>query len=102
MNAAPQPDALDQIFRAARTHNVLVGPVSNDQLRAIYDLMKYGLTSANCSPARIVFLRSRLIETGAISTAEATTVRTEFGLPLRSSKEAGTPICWTLNGRRAS
>jgi 3-hydroxypropanoate dehydrogenase len=51
--------ALDQIFRKARTHNVLTGTVTDEQLRSVYDLMKFGPTSANCSPARIVFLRSR-------------------------------------------
>ncbi len=57
---APVPDAcLDQLFRDARTHNGwLDRPVSDDQLRAIYDLMKMGPTSANCEPARIVFVRS--------------------------------------------
>ena len=51
--------ALDSIFRSARTHNGwLPKPVTDDQLRAIYDLMKWGPTSANCSPARIVFVRS--------------------------------------------
>jgi 3-hydroxypropanoate dehydrogenase len=52
--------ALDRIFRAARTHNAFTDtPVTDDQLRAVYDLMKFGPTSANCSPARIVFVRSR-------------------------------------------
>src|SRR6266446_734795 len=52
--------ALDQLFRAARTHSAwLERPVTDDQLRRIYDLMKWGPTSANSSPARIVFLRSR-------------------------------------------
>ncbi len=41
-----------QIFRKARTRNVLAGTVTDEQLRAIYDLMKFGPTSANCSPAR--------------------------------------------------
>jgi len=51
--------ALDQIFRLARTHNGFIDrPVSDAQLNAIYDLMRWGPTSANCSPARIVFLRS--------------------------------------------
>lgn len=54
------PDAaLDQIFRHARTHNAWQDkPVSEEQLRALYDLMKWGPTSANCSPARIVFVKS--------------------------------------------
>lgn len=52
-------DALDILFRKARTHNVwLDRPVSDHLLRQIYDLMKWGPTSANSSPARIVFLRS--------------------------------------------
>jgi 3-hydroxypropanoate dehydrogenase len=52
--------ALDRIFRAARTHNGFTDTqVTDQQLHAIYDLMKYGPTSANCSPARIVFVRSR-------------------------------------------
>jgi 3-hydroxypropanoate dehydrogenase len=53
------PDqALDQIFREARTHNVWTDKeVSDDTLRQIYELMKWGPTSANCSPARFVFLR---------------------------------------------
>jgi 3-hydroxypropanoate dehydrogenase len=50
--------ALDQLFRQARTHNWFHGPVSDDELRAIYDLMKWGPTSSNCQPARILFLRS--------------------------------------------
>lgn len=55
--------ALDQIFRSARTYRRsaeawLDEPVSDAQLHAIYDLAKLGPTSANCSPARIVFVRS--------------------------------------------
>lgn len=52
--------ALDQLFRAARTHGAwLARPVTDDVLRRIYDLMKWGPTSANASPARFVFIRSR-------------------------------------------
>ena len=48
--------ALDQLFRAARTYNFYLDrPVSEDQLRAIWDLMKYGPTSANALPARIIW-----------------------------------------------
>ena len=51
--------ALDILFRTARTHNGWQDrPVTDDQLRQIYDLMKMGPTSANASPARIVFVRS--------------------------------------------
>ncbi len=53
-------DALDVLFRKARTHNVwLDQPVSDELLRQLYGLMKYGPTSANCCPARILFLRTR-------------------------------------------
>jgi 3-hydroxypropanoate dehydrogenase len=57
---APVSDAvLDQLFRDARTHNGwLDRPVTDDQLHALYDLWKMGPTSANCSPARVVFVRS--------------------------------------------
>lgn len=51
--------ALDILFRNARTHNGWIDrPVTDAQLQQIYDLMKWGPTSANCSPARIVFVRS--------------------------------------------
>lgn len=52
-------DALDTLFNAARTHNDwLDKPVTDAQLHQLYDLMKWGATSANTSPARIVFVRS--------------------------------------------
>jgi 3-hydroxypropanoate dehydrogenase len=51
--------ALDTIFRTARTRNGWTdAPVSEADLRAIYDLVKMGPTSANCSPARFVFVAS--------------------------------------------
>ena len=50
---------LDLLFRNARTQNGwLPTPVSDDQLRAIYQIMKVGPTSANCCPARLTFLRT--------------------------------------------
>lgn len=52
--------ALDQIFNEARTYNDwLDKPVSEAQLRAIWDLMKMGPTSANMQPIRIVWVRSQ-------------------------------------------
>ena len=49
----------EQLFDDARTHNGFTAePVSDDELRRIYELMKWGPTSANSSPARIVFVRS--------------------------------------------
>ena len=50
---------LDLILRKARTQNGwLDKPVSDDQLRAIYDILRVGPTSANSCPARILFLRT--------------------------------------------
>lgn len=52
--------ALDIVFRNARTHNEwLDDPVTDDDLRAIFEAMKFGPTTANSWPARFVFLRSR-------------------------------------------
>jgi len=51
--------ALDQLFLAARTQNKwLDKPVAEEKLRELYDLLKMAPTSANCSPARFVFVRS--------------------------------------------
>lgn len=53
-------DALDRIFREARTYNgYFDSPVSHDQLRAIWDLMKMGPTSANSLPARLIWCTSQ-------------------------------------------
>jgi 3-hydroxypropanoate dehydrogenase len=50
---------LDIIFRAARTHNGWENtPLSEAQMQALYDLTRMGPTSANCSPARFVFVQS--------------------------------------------
>ena len=61
MTAAPggAGRALDVIFRDARTHNEwLDEPVADSDIRAIFEAMKFGPTTANSSPARFVFLRS--------------------------------------------
>jgi 3-hydroxypropanoate dehydrogenase len=51
--------ALQQLFTEARTHNGWKPePVSDELLRKVYDLAKFGPTSANCSPLRIVFIKS--------------------------------------------
>ena len=50
---------LDILFRTARTHSVWQAKsVSDELLRQVYDLMKWAPTSANSSPARIVFVKS--------------------------------------------
>lgn len=52
--------ALDIIFREAHTANAFQDKEIGDEvLGKIYDVMKFGPTSANCSPLRIVFVKSR-------------------------------------------
>lgn len=60
MTPDPLDDAaLDLIFRAARTHNAWRSrAVPEGLLHDIYELYKWGPTSANCSPQRVVFIRS--------------------------------------------
>ena len=59
MSHAISDEALDTIFRAARTQNKWSDePVSDAMLMAVYDLMRWGPTSANMMPARFLFLTS--------------------------------------------
>jgi 3-hydroxypropanoate dehydrogenase len=51
---------LDLLLREARSHNAWRDePVSDDTLHELYDLLKLGPTSANSSPGRFLFLRTR-------------------------------------------
>jgi len=51
--------ALDRLFRTARTRNAWTDrPVTEQELRELYDLVKFGPTSSNCCPARFVWVRS--------------------------------------------
>ena len=53
-------DSLDLILRKARTHRAwLDRPVPDDLLRRVYELAAEGPTSANCSPMRVLFVKSR-------------------------------------------
>ncbi len=67
--------ALDQLFRSARTRNAWVQEELPEAMyHAIYDLMKFGPTSANCCPARFVWVtsvqgRKRLAELAAPANA---------------------------------
>lgn len=59
MHHALSDDALEQLFRSARTQNKwLDKPVSETLVRALYDLTRMAPTSANSSPARFVFVTS--------------------------------------------
>lgn len=59
MHESLAENALNQLFTDARTHNAwLDRPVPDELLRELYDLWRWGPTSANCSPARMVFVKS--------------------------------------------
>src|ERR1700684_4048989 len=59
MTSALNDQSLDQIFRSARTYNGWADtPVEEGVVRDLYNLLKWGPTSANCSPARFVWVRS--------------------------------------------
>ena len=59
MSSSIPQSALEQLFLNARTHNAWQPrPVEDATLRAIYDLLRWAPTSANCSPLRIVFVKS--------------------------------------------
>ncbi len=50
--------ALDQLFRTARTYNAFAGEIPDETLHRLYDLLKFGPTAANSTPARFVFVKS--------------------------------------------
>jgi 3-hydroxypropanoate dehydrogenase len=51
---------LELLFKEARSHNKWTDePVSDETIRELYDILKFGPTSANSSPARFVFVRTR-------------------------------------------
>lgn len=81
---APLNDqALDQLFREARTYNgYLDKPVNEAQLNDIWELMKLGPTSANCLPARMVW---------CIST-EAKEKLAALAMPANATKILSAPV----------
>jgi 3-hydroxypropanoate dehydrogenase len=59
MKTALDTQALDQLFREAHTYNHFTNEaVSDDTIRNLYELLKWGPTSMNTQPARYVFVRS--------------------------------------------
>ena len=79
--------ALDQVFREARTFRGSAQAwqereVSDAQLVQIYDLMKLAPTSANCSPARIVFIRSPEAKQKLKSTLDAGNIAQTMAAPV--------------------
>jgi 3-hydroxypropanoate dehydrogenase len=75
--------ALDQIFREARTRNGWVQEtLTKAQLSEIYDLAKFGPTSANISPARFVWVSSK----------EAKTKLAALAMPSNGEKIMAAPV----------
>jgi 3-hydroxypropanoate dehydrogenase len=75
--------ALDQIFRQARTHNVwLPKPVPTEKLREVYELAKWGPTSANASPGRFVFLESEAAKARLLPALAPTNVEKTKSAPV--------------------
>ncbi|RYD42651.1 MAG: malonic semialdehyde reductase [Sphingomonadales bacterium] len=75
--------ALDQLFRTARTYNGYRDKsVSETQLHAIWDLVKFGPTSANSLPARIIWCTSD----------EAKAKLAAFALPANAEKILAAPV----------
>ncbi|MEW2048330.1 malonic semialdehyde reductase [Streptomyces sp. NBC_00377] len=59
MSLALDPTAQDLLFREAHTANTFTDePVTDEQVQAIYDLVKYGPTAFNQTPLRITLVRS--------------------------------------------
>jgi 3-hydroxypropanoate dehydrogenase len=59
MREALAPEALDALFLQARTHRYwLDAPVDDALLRRVYELARMAPTSANCSPMRVLFVKS--------------------------------------------
>lgn len=90
--AAVSEPALDTLFREARSYNAwLPTPVSDAEIRRIYDLLKWGPTSANSSPARFIFVRSsnakerllRHVESGNVAKTRSAPVTVIVGYDLR-------------------
>lgn len=76
--------ALDQLFREARSYNGwLDKDVSEEQIRAVYDLMKMGPTSANMQPARLVWCKS----------AEAKERLATYAIASNKDKVRTAPVC---------
>src|SRR5256885_225803 len=111
------PEAQDLLFRQARTANTFTDePVTDEQIEAIYDLVKFGPTSINCQPLRVVLVRSeqaraRLVphmaESNQAKTRQAPLVAilaadTEFHdeLPRLVGARAGLPAPPTGTGAR--
>lgn len=74
--------ALDQLFCAARTHNAFSGPIDDADLKAIFDVMKWGPTGANSCPVRFRFIRTAEAKEKLSATLQAGNVAKTMAAPV--------------------
>lgn len=75
--------SLDILFRTARSHSYwLDRTVSNEHLQQIYELMKFGPTTANSCPARLVFVKSLVAKQRLIPCLNEGNVRKSMEAPV--------------------
>jgi 3-hydroxypropanoate dehydrogenase len=75
--------ALDLLWRQARSFDVFrPEPVGDDELRALYDLAKWGPTTANSQPQRILFLRSEQAKERLRPALSSSNVKKSMGAPV--------------------
>ncbi len=80
---AVSDEALDRLFRTARSFSFwLQKSVSDQTLHRLYDLMKWAPTSANSSPARLMFLRSPEAKQRLVPALAATNVEKVLAAPV--------------------
>ncbi|MGC6475953.1 MAG: malonic semialdehyde reductase [Parvibaculales bacterium] len=83
--------SLEVLFTKARSQNGWLDmPVSDETLRDLYDVWKYGPTSANCSPARIVYVRS----------AAGKARLAQHLIPDNKEKTLAAPVCAVIGHHR--
>lgn len=76
-------DFLDRILTNARSGDRFTDkPVTDADLKAIYDYMRWGPTSSNCSPARFVFAKSKEALEAVAATASNTNAKTILSAPV--------------------
>ena len=91
MSEALNDTALDQLFRTARTYNAFGGEVSDDTLRQLYELLKFGPTQANTTPARFVFVKSAEAKAKLGPALDEGNYKKTMGAPVVSRSMAAVP-----------
>jgi len=83
VNAHLSEPALDVLFRDARSYSVFrPEPVSDGELRAIHELAKWGPTTANSQPQRILFLRSEQAKQRLLPALSSSNVKKSMSAPV--------------------